>query len=547
MRDNREKWQFYNHPSKPRLTAPEVRYWRESLRRLLKVGIEFEFNLQELKGSCKGDNVQCPCLHIDDGCWQECSITESCQKDKNIDTCANKGPKCKPEKCEKCEDFKFKCIGVTCVDFVSACLTCESFEKNCDTCPKKYDPNKDPKQIRQTLQNEMQPSRTYGQVSHSGVVAITTDGSLAGDKGVEIITVGRRVDYWEFYNMSKKIIDRVVELGGYINERTGTHMHVLTSYYNEGGGKINEMEKPMPQIIVANFHQLCRRYQNALTWMTMALDDPNHMTRWEKFRVSILDISPVLQDMHRVVQAIAANSGGSDGGKYGFVNYNKCRFQGNDIENFHVEFRQADATLCPSWHAALACLQYALAIKAVEISRYGLLKIGDESWLKEAKRMKSIILNNCPSDWSDNRVGDTKKVLDNAEYFINDSLDLVNQLKNILLKMGPAYDILVKIAERPAALRRIDGRSWEEIEKELAVKATKADKIDRKLGEVVDLRLIDDCKDPEEWIREVARCIREDVDRDVDIDEDIIQKYIDAKMREGDMIWSESIGCMLSI
>jgi hypothetical protein len=433
------------------------------------------------------------------------------------------------------------------VDFVSTCFICESFEKNCDICPKKYDPNKDPKQIRQILQNEMQPSRTYGQVSHSGVVAITQDGSLDGDKGAEIITVGRRVDYWEFYNMSKKIIDRVVELGGYINEKTGTHMHVLTSYYNENGGQINEMEKAMPQIILANFHQLCRRYQNALTWMTMALDDPNHMTRWEKFRVSIMDVSPVMKDMSKVTEEISHRSGGTGGGKYGFVNYTKCKFKGNDIENFHIEFREADATLCPTWHAALACLHYAIAIKAVEISRYGMLKIGNEAWLKEAKKMKSLILNNCPSDWSNNRVGDTSKVLDNAEYFINDSLELIGQLKNVLLKMGPAYDVLIKIAERPVALRRIDGKRWAEIEKDIEVRVTESDRIDRKLGEVIDLRIIDDCKDRKEWVSEVARCIREDDESDVDVDEEIVDKYVDTKMREGEMIWSESTGCMLAI
>jgi len=546
MRDNREKWRFYNHPSKPRLEAPEVRYWKESLRRLLKVGIEFEFNLQELKGSCKGDNVQCPCLHIDDGCWQKCSVTEACKKDKDLDTCAKYTSKCKRSQCKKCKDREFKCIGVTCVDFVSACLICESFEKNCDTCQKKYDPSRDPKHIRETLKNELHPSNKYGQVSHSGVVAITTDGSLAGDKGVEIITVGRRVDYWEFYDMSKKIIDRVVELGGYINERTGTHMHALTSYYNEGGSAINEMERPLPQIVLANFHQLCRRYQNALTWMTIALPDPNHMTRWEKFRISVLEVSPVMNDMPKVVEAIANNAGGTDGGKYGFINYNKCRFNGNDVENFHVEFRQADATLCPTWHAALACLHYAMVIKAVEISRYGLLKIGNEAWLKQAKKMKSLILNGS-GDWSSNRVADTSKVLDNAEYFITDSLDLVSQLKSVLLRMGPAYDVLIKLAERPVALRLIDGKKWDEIEKDLSVEITEAGKIERVLSEVVDLRLIDDCKDLDEWVGEVVKCIKENEESDVDVDEDILKKFVDAKMREGEMIWSETTGCMLSI
>ena len=65
MRDNREIWQFYNHPSKPVLSSGDVRYWKNSMAKLLKVGLEFEFNLPDQKGGCKGDSVQCPCLYIE--------------------------------------------------------------------------------------------------------------------------------------------------------------------------------------------------------------------------------------------------------------------------------------------------------------------------------------------------------------------------------------------------------------------------------------------------------------------------------------------------
>ena len=125
---------------------------------------------------------------------------------------------------------------------------------------------------------------------------------------------------------------------------------------------------------------------------------------------------------------------------------------------------------------------------------------------------------------------------------------MVNQLKNILVKMGgPVYEILIKLAERPASLRLIDGDNWEKIESELEAKPTESDKIEHKIGEVVDLRLIDDCENTEEWIKEVVRSIKDDDDAGVDIDEDIVQKYVDNKMREGEMIWSESVGCMMSI
>lgn len=541
MRNNREKWHFYSHPSKKELTPPEVRYWKEQVKRLTKVGIEFEFNLPEQKGSCMGDNIQCPCIHIDTGCWAVCANIKDCKATQCYDTCTNRSSKCDPEKCAKCKNFKFKCIGTTCADFMSTCFVCDKFHKNCDTCPKKYDENRDPQRIRELLTDELQPSRSYGKINSSGVVTITTDGSLKGGKGVEIITVGRRIDYWEFFTMSKSIIDKVVGYGGYLNERTGSHMHVLTSYYEEGNA--NELEKPMPQIVLANFHQLCRRYQNALVWMTTALEDPNHLTRWEKFRVSILNVSPVTKDMRKVVEEVARNAGGN---KYGLVNYNSLRFVGEDVERFHVEFRQADSTLCPTYYAALACLHYALLAKAVEISRYGLLKVGDEGWLKKAKEMKKIILNGT-GDYDSSRVSNTEKLLDNVDYFVQESLDLVGQLKGILLKLGPAYDVLLKLARKPASLRRLDGDKWKDIEENLAVKMGTTDKLEVKMSEVIDLKLIDDCRDVKEWVSEVQKMLIEDEDLGKEISSDEIMKFIENKTREGEMIWSESTGCLLAV
>ena len=119
MRDNRNKWQFYNHPSKAALTANDTRYWKQSLKKLLKVGIEFEFNLQEQRGKCKGDNVQCPCVHINKGCWKGCQNCKNCGSVPCFDTCANKQKSCDYKKCKSCKDYKLSCLGTCCVEFIS--------------------------------------------------------------------------------------------------------------------------------------------------------------------------------------------------------------------------------------------------------------------------------------------------------------------------------------------------------------------------------------------------------------------------------------------
>ena len=79
-RDNRDKWTFYRHPSKPVIEAADARYWKSMLHKILKIGLEFEFNLPSKNGTCKGDNNACPCKHMaDNECWKECVRTKECE------------------------------------------------------------------------------------------------------------------------------------------------------------------------------------------------------------------------------------------------------------------------------------------------------------------------------------------------------------------------------------------------------------------------------------------------------------------------------------
>lgn len=549
MRDNRDKWVFYNHPSKAPLSSEDVRYWKNTLAKLLKVGIEFEFNLPDQKGICKGDNVHCPCTSIDKECWRVCINKKDCAKTPCYNTCSNRRDVdyCLPDKCVGCKDYALNCIGTNCVSFISACFSCDKFDKNCDTCSKKYDQKKDPKYIRQSLKDNLKPSGDYGRISQTGVVNITTDGSLSGDKGAEIITVGRRPDYYEFYNMAKKILDMCNEKGAYLNERCSSHMHLLTSYYDDENGKhINELERSMPEIIVANFHQLCRRYQNAITWMTMALNNPNHMTRWEKFRVSILEISPVTKSMMDVATQVANKSQKlANKEKYGWVNYNRMQFNSDKISRFHVELRVSDSTMCPSYYAGIACLFYSLMIKAAEISRYGILKIGDEEWLKKAMVLKEAILNGT-GGYDGARVGNTQHVLEYREAYTSQSVEMLNQLKGILMKLGPAYDVLIKLAQTPVALRRIEGDKWNAIEDSLSVRMLESDQIELRMYEVIDMRHIEDCRTVDEWIEEVSKIANAD-DVQIKITKKDIQLFVESKMANGQLIWSNTTGSLITI
>jgi hypothetical protein len=556
MRDSRERWTFIKHKSKEPISTAEVLYWKSFLAKVLKIGIEYEYNLPDQKGTCRGDSKACPCTFmLKKDCWMGCRNEEFCFSKPRYELCISKAINCDPSDCENCKHFAAECHGIYCSNFVSACFGCPTFTRDCENCSNRFDKNRNPEHIRKVIESELGQTQNYGVINKTGVHSIETDGSLLGKKGVEIITVGRRLNYWEFFNMSRKIIDCATMKGAYLNERCSTHMHILASYYGklpssgrETGipSQISEMEKDMPEIILANFHQLCRRYQNAITWMTMALDEPERMTRWEKFRVSVLTISAVRNTMNAVKDMVSQNAGGN---KYGWVNYNKIQFSENgNIKRFHVEMRTADGMNSPSAIAAMACLYYALVIKAVEISRYGVVEVGDSQWIEKSVEMKEAMMNNMKDYGAGDRFSDTSNLYKYYDILRGESFDLIKQLKHILIKIGPAYQVLEKLADMPVALRRCNGDDWEAIETDLAVYMNEQSQLEIKLGEYIDLRLIDQCTNMEEWIEMVGQALREDPELNITKEEEVmenIKEYVENKKNNGELIWSDSLGAVV--
>ena len=561
MRKATNKWLFVDNPLKPVLTSSEVAYWKQQAHKNIKVGMEFEFNLPEQKGNCKGDNQACPCERTKtDNCWTECANRATCFGTKSINKCVNRAINCEPEDCASCSHFAIDCPGIFCSGFISKCVVCQEFTTNCANCDLRYDPNKNPDNLRNNIRNILDPNECYGRVNKSGVHSITTDGSLLGNKGVEIITNGRRVDYWEFFKMADEIVRTARENGAYMNERCSIHMHMLFSYYGKMMAnqmeklglpeQISEMEKDMPEIILANLHQLCRRYQNAITWMTTGLNEPHRLTRWEKFRVSILPVSAILNNMKTVADEIGNRSGKN---KYGWIHYKYCQFNSNcSIKRFHTEIRVMDGILCPSVIAAVACMYYALFVKAVEISRYGILEVGDADWMAQTETVKNALLNNMKDYGAGDRFGDTKNLHKYYGLLAEESLELVRQLKHILIKVGPAFQILEKLAEKPVSLHRCEGKNWEEIEEIFAVETSKEDKLGIHLKEFIDLRLVSDCTDVDEWVIAVGDALREKQAEDEELElpdnlNEEIDRYVKTRTDGGDMIWSNTLGSVIEI
>jgi hypothetical protein len=537
-RMDNKRWVFFQLPKVPIISGDEARYWKNTLRKIIKVGLEFEFNLPNNEGTCKGTSLTCPCIHFKgNDCWKKCNLEEECRKAFG-------------------EEFEAKCAKEFCTNFSMFCSQCKDFKLDCEECTYRYDKDKDPDNVRNHLRNQMTPSESYGHMSESGVHSIVCDGSLLGSgaegKGAEVITNGRRVDYWEFYKMIKGLMDKSMEKGAYVNERCSIHAHILATYYkspaahlSDGQDSSSELERPLPSIVLSNFHQLCRKYQNAITWMCMGLDDPKAMTRWEKFRVSVLDSSPVTTSMQDVIQDMEEKSG-KKRGKYGWVNYMFMQFNSNnDVTRFHLEIRPMDGLLSASAVTALSCLFYAMILKAVEISKYGLLEVGSEEWVARSRSVKNRLMNGTGS-WEGKRLSDTSRLsIEDKDFLIMESLDLISQVKHVLHQLGPAYEVLEKLAYEPCAVRRCKGKDWLEIESELEVHIKEETKVEKDLTELIDLRVITGCEDEEQWVIKVTDLLSETHPKN-SLD-DMVKTILHHGKNDGEIIWSDRLGSMLIV
>lgn len=520
--------------SRPRLTPEEARWWRDFFVKTIKIGFELEYNLPKNVGVCSGKSLACPCTREDKEerqCYAKCAIG--------------------PNNCTLISDPK-ECPGIYCVEFRSPCLTCTEAVHDCASCTFFVDPEKDPSAIRARIIGNTSPSSDLSRAK--GVFSVTTDGSLTGDGGIEVVTVGRRVDFNKFRQQLTELMGMCHERGAFVDERTSVHMHMLVGYYNlvSSNGTIkatykkkgtpnsqfvlSELEENIPEVILANFHQLIRRYHNALTWMTSSGDDKYHLTRWMKFRQPVLEYSSLTNNMAQVIAAM--RNGISDGGRYAFVNYHKVGVdRGGNVNKFHIEARYTDGSLSPTAVSAFGVLLHALLLKAAAISVYGILNAGEKEYMREARAiMKSLLNNN--GGYGGPRFSTTDGVWVYENALREQSREMVFLLRSELSRFPGAYDVLLSLADKPCSVRRINGESWEHIEKELkSLCENSFDEGTKKILKVVDTAYIAECDSQEHWFAEVSE--------DMQMPKPDLYDAVEKLVSNGYIRWDEQTGAFV--
>ena len=556
MLNQASEWSFINKPSRPPLSKQEAQYWKQLLSKLLKVGIEIELNLPEKNGSCDRQNFLCQCV-------------ATFKPEKPMPNTSNCYEQCKKWDNGNCAIAKeHGCAGIYCRAFESPCPSCSKYDRGCNSCPELYNIKKDPRYIREAVGKLLEPTRFVGATGRSGTYKVCRDGSLLGDGGIEVATVGRRVQFGEIYNMINQIMGSCQSYGAYVNERCSIHIHLLASYLTPGfneddlGSKyiqqeVTELERPMPEIILANYHQLIRKYHCALIWLSASGEQENSITRWEKFRKSILPYSAVKQRMPLVVQEVGSASKSKR--KYALMNYEQMKFdeQGR-VSRLHVEGRYMDGNLSPATVAAHACLLYGLMLKAVEISQYGVLQSGNKDYMDMQREIYKHLSNN-DGGWDANRHSDNSGLKPYITDLKKQSLNLIRLVKNTLRDQSPADEILTALAEKPLAYRRMEKKGkveeskvWTEIEKELLpAQAVTAHQLKEDILRLVDLGAICECESSDEWVEAATHQLS--ADQGVDNAEEkvvemrtSIQEYVKELERAQRITWSDRSGGFMS-
>ena len=558
--NKRSTLKFQQKTSRPPLTREQCSYWLDHLPKILKIGTEFEINLPEPTAPLKKtDSAQC--VHASKPCVTDCVNLESCLVERHPTFCktretgyfldksfacpATDDNDCKS--CKGCEGWALNCRGLNCAAHTPFCSVCPSFSRPGQTI-ESSDIRQDAESVRREMKELFMPSGFVGTVGQSGALEVIKDGSLVGG-GIEVPTVGRRVHWQSFYNMCKGIIEPIVGRGGFVNERCGQHFHVLAGYFKKNvHQKISELEQPIPEIVLANFHQLNRRYELAMFWMMSAGENIETLTRWARFRQSIYQYSALRNKMQRIQKELATNiqcmGGTSQNGKYASVAYHFCDFDENgDVETFHIENRIADGCLSPAVITAWAMMCYAMMMKAVRLSQYGVMEVGDPEFAMQVKETTPHLIDGERRSWDGSRHADTSGIGTSIPFLREISRELVQLLKPELYNMGPAFNILMDLAEKPCSLRRSEGDSWDKIESDLYGPYAKSEAqhdyaSEEEVRELIDLAGIVECDNVITWVEEVAANLGQNPQH--------VEGTVEGLLTSGKYRWSEAIGSLIT-
>ncbi len=348
--------------------------------------------------------------------------------------------------------------------------------------------------FEEAVREDLAPSGNFERLGTNGVLDVCTEHC-----GIEVRVIGRHPHFRALHRQYKGIIATLQEHGSRPRATCGLHFHLLSS----------GLAEPVPEIILANFWNLTRRYAPELKFLTSGGDRRealcrrrNHNSHLEIVRLSpgimhMAEIHKTLKESHRVPE------------HQNFLNLEHIAFtETGEIHPFHLELRFPDSDLAPISVTAKTFLFLALLFKAVDLSQYGVIHVGKiNTW-----RRKVALLDKISNNDGNLATSDTSAITDEIiEELRQGSYELLDLLAPTFDRFedNPSLDVLLALAEQPISLMRVAGYDWIEIESILeeraALDSIGLDKTDRRLMQGIELGEWDGHPSAETWQWYAAR------------------------------------------
>jgi len=330
--------------------------------------------------------------------------------------------------------------------------------------------------ILKPLTKDLQPSESLEHLGPYGVFDIESEHC-----GFEIRVIGRQPYYKVMLAQYRYILDKVISYGVRARATCGLHYHLLTVGLSE----------PVPQIILANLWNLVRKYAPSLKFFMSTGESMDSMCRRRNHNshLEMVHLSPLSMSMQEIQQRLKKSRVVPE--HQNFMNLEHVGFNSaGEVVPFHIEFRFPDADFSPVSIVAKTFLFLNLLLKAVEISQYGIIHVGQiREWQQKIKIM-DLLSNNDGKLAASDTSGITPEMIVELQYGMKELLGL---LKPIFARYenNPSYDVISFLSNKPVSILRARGMSWPEIitrlDQEAEIEPFIWDKVDRKLIQCIEL------------------------------------------------------------
>ncbi len=337
----------------------------------------------------------------------------------------------------------------------------------------------------------MEPSGDLNKLGRLGVYKV-----LKEHCGIEVLIIGRHPHWNSLVEQYLQIIYPLLEQEIRMRATCGFHFHLIQVGASE----------PIPEIILANFWNMCRLFAPGLKFLTSGGEKRDSLCRRRQHNAhqEFVKYCPTRLHMRDIQQALRESF--EVPAHQNFFNLEHLQFEDDgQISTMHLELRFPDGDLAPISVAAKTFLFLTMLLKAVEISKFGLLDVEKAPFWQDVP----ILLDHISNNDGKLAASDTANICDDMlEKYRANGRELLWFLKSVFLVFdNPAETILKSLVEVPISFHRISGLSWQAINAKLGLLIAPRpvpDALDHELLKIVELILVCEMENESAWLGRVA-------------------------------------------